>query len=124
MVLEDPGGSSRKVQGVVAALNELERFHSGEASLQTAHYLTVIRCSWAPGMHSHLIHYASVVVGIIKYYPTRSTPVPECYCPCCGSRGLTRYSDIYTRARLDIYIQNLMWRGVPKSFPRGLESIL
>jgi hypothetical protein len=44
MALEDPGGSSRRVQGVVAALNELERFHSGEAALQTAHYLTLIRC--------------------------------------------------------------------------------
>lgn len=45
MALEDPGGSSHRVQGVVAALNELERFHSGEAALQTAHYLTLIRCS-------------------------------------------------------------------------------
>ena len=48
MKLDDPGGSSRRVQGVVAALDELERFHSGEASLQTAHYLSVIR--------SHLAH--------------------------------------------------------------------
>lgn len=55
MYLDDPGGSSRRVQGVVAALNELERFHSGEASLQTAHYLSVIR-----GHLAHLLRLADV----------------------------------------------------------------
>ena len=43
MDLGDPRGSSAAVQGVVAALDELERFQSSEAALQTAHYLTVIR---------------------------------------------------------------------------------
>lgn len=55
MHLEDPGGSSRRVQGVVAALHELERFHSGEAALQTAHYLSVIR-----GHLAHLLRLADV----------------------------------------------------------------
>ena len=55
MQLNDPSGSSRRVQGVVAALSELERFHSGEASIQTAHYLSTIRAHLA-----HLLRVADV----------------------------------------------------------------
>lgn len=61
MHLDDPSGSSRKVQGVVAALSELERFHSGEASLQTAHYLSVIRSHLA-----HLLRLADVRPAMLE----------------------------------------------------------
>lgn len=48
MELEDPAGSSNRVQRIVAALNELDRFHGGEAHIQTTHYSGQIR--------SHLAH--------------------------------------------------------------------
>lgn len=48
MVLDDPPGSSRRVQSIVAALNELERFYGDDTSMHTAHYSTQIR--------NHLAH--------------------------------------------------------------------
>lgn len=60
MTLADPGDSSRRVQGVVAALNELERFHGGEALMQTSHYLTQIR-----GHLAHLLRLSDVTPGML-----------------------------------------------------------
>ena len=41
----DPGGTSRVVQALTAALDDAERFHPPEAALQTQHYLGAIRCA-------------------------------------------------------------------------------
>ena len=60
MSLEDPGSSSQKVQGVVAALAELERFHGGEALMQTAHYSATIR-----GHLAHLLRLADVTPDML-----------------------------------------------------------
>ena len=60
MSLEDPGASSRKVQGIVAALAELERFHGGEALMQTAHYSATIR-----GHLAHLLRLADVTPDVL-----------------------------------------------------------
>ena len=55
MNLADPADSSRRVQGVVAALNELERYHGGETLVQTSHYVDLIRAHLA-----HLLRLADL----------------------------------------------------------------
>ena len=60
MSLDDPGASSRKVQGIVAAVAEIERFHGGEALMQTAHYSATIR-----GHLAHLLRLADVTPDML-----------------------------------------------------------